>query len=103
MKKRLLCMFLAALFCLALCGCGEARRDGGRGDGAMDILPEVSPMISPDANDGRVTDGDGVIGNGAGADSGQTGAVPSPSTSPDTGSGMSGGQTGTNPSASPKP
>ena len=98
MKKRLICMFLAALLCLALCGCGEARRDGGRGDGAMDILPEVSPMISPDANDG-----DGVIGNGAGADSGQTGAMPSPSASPDTGSGISGGQTGTNPSASPKP
>lgn len=91
MKNRILCILFAVLLCAALCGCGMDRTGNRPGTDNMDILPDVTPMISPDASDGVVTDQDGVIGNGHadGADqnndgygNGTTAASPAPSTSP---------------------
>ena len=48
--------------CLSLCACGMDRETDRPGSGT-DILPDVSPMVSPDVSDGRVQDGDGFIGN----------------------------------------
>ena len=111
MKKRFRCIFFAVLIAAVLCGCGAMRGNNGTNNGDMDILPDVSPMILPDMDEGVVTDHDGIIGNGGqGADNGtQTGMNPSPSPEADNGSmggqtgGQSGGQSGTSPSASPKP
>ena len=94
MKKKLFCMILALVLCAALCACGTMREDRGTQNNDMDILPDVSPMISPDVDDGIVTDGDGTIGNGShGADSS---ASPSamPGTAGNTGSTGSTGNTG---------
>ena len=101
MKKNLLCILFAVLLCLALCGCGSYRTDHGTVNGDMDLLPDVTPMVSPDTNDGVVTDRDGIIGNGQGSDSadnGNDGASPSP----DQDNGMTTMPT-TAPSASPNP
>lgn len=101
MKKNL-CLIFALLLCLALCACGMDRGSDRPGSG-MDILPNVTPMASPDLNDGRVQDGDGIIGNGEGG-AGAT-ASPMPSTSPVPGSSSPMPTTAptTAPSTSPNP
>ena len=111
MKKNL-CLIFALLLCLSLCACGMDRSSDRPGSG-MDILPDVTPMVSPDLNDGRVQDQDGIIGNGEGG-AGAT-ASPMPSAAPNQGQTGSGqgqtgsgqGQTGsmptTAPSTSPNP
>ena len=78
MKKKILCIVLALLLCASFCACGSMRSDHGTTSGDRDILPEASPMISPDRQDGVVTDGDGFIGNGGESSS----PVPDPSASP---------------------
>ena len=84
MKKKLLCLLLALILGLASVGCGMGKKEQTP-SGGVEILPEVSPMPTPDLKDGEVKDGDGVIGNG------ENGTVqPSPSASPV-------------PSASPRP
>lgn len=89
MKNRIIALVFAALLCAALCGCGMDRT-GNRPGTDTDVLPDVTPLISPDVEDGVVTDQDGIIGNGHGngADAGDiNNAVQSPSPSPDGGKG----------------
>ena len=106
MKTKVLCILFAVLLCVALVGCGSNQMDNGGHRDDMNILPDVSPMISPDPADGVVNDQDGVIGNGQhGADSdnndSETGtAVVSPSPANDAGSSA---MPTTAPSASPNP
>ena len=66
MKKKIICLACALLLCLSCCACGQDRTDGRDNSGRTDLLPETSPMVSPDWNDGVVRDQDGVIGNGDG-------------------------------------
>ena len=103
MKKRFFCILLVVLLCAALCACGSDRMyDNNRKDD-MDILPDTSPMLSPDPNDGKVTDQDGIIGNGhSGGTGNRTGGV-TVSPSPSTDVGMNSPKPSASPSASPKP
>ncbi len=100
MKTKSICILLVLLFCLSLCACGMDKAGNTRPSSGMDILPETSPMISPDRSDGVVTDKDGVIGN---ADAGVPGASPTPAASPSPSPSQSGTMPTTAPSASPKP
>ena len=68
MKKTLVLALAAASLCLALCGCGDYRVEPDNSVKEPDIvstpspmLPEISPMITPDVNDGVVKDTDGEI------------------------------------------
>ena len=68
MKKTLVLALAAASLCLALCGCGDYRVEPGNTMKEPDIVstpspmpPEISPMITPDMNDGIVKDTDGEI------------------------------------------
>jgi len=117
MKKKILCVMMALLLCASLCACGDMRQDSATRNDDMDILPDVSPMISPDRQDGEVTDGDGFIGNGENGTSPSPASVstpmPSPSMNPDSSSSAgqngAGSNTGSNAgsnggsNASPKP
>lgn len=80
MKKNL-CLIFALLLCLALSACGMDRSDGRPGSGT-DLLPDVTPMVSPDLNDGRVQDGDGIIGNGEGGAGATASPIPSATGAP---------------------
>ena len=77
MRKTLICMLLVACVCLSLCGCGGMST--GRDNTAVqtpliphnspDLLPEILPMETPNAEDGIVNDQDGEIDeNDTGAD-----------------------------------
>ncbi|MBR3474280.1 MAG: hypothetical protein IKH34_04350 [Oscillospiraceae bacterium] len=88
MKKKLFCLLFALLLSLTAAGCGMDREEE-RPTGGVEILPEASPIATPDMSDGEVRDHDGVIGNGE-----QNTIVPSPSPSP---------MPTTSPSASPQP
>lgn len=101
MKKKSIMIVFILLFCLSLCACGMDRQTGRPADG-MDILPETSPMVSPDWNDGNVTDKDGIIGD---RDTAAPSASPMPSmtASPSPSPTQSGTMPTTAPSASPKP
>lgn len=101
MKKNL-CLIFALLLCLALCACGMDRSEGRPGSG-MDILPDVTPMVSPDLNDGSVQDGDGIIGNGEGGAGATASPMPSATTTPGQNSPMPTTAPTTAPSASPNP
>ena len=65
MKRRIVYSLCAAMLCAVLCGCGNQ----GRGQDDMvvgtPIVPEttplVTPMITPDPEDGYVEDEDGFI------------------------------------------
>ena len=68
MKKTFVLALAAVSLCLALCGCGDYRVAPESGAKEPDIvstpspmLPETSPMITPDVNDGIVKDTDGEI------------------------------------------
>lgn len=101
MKKNL-CLIFALLLCLSLCACGMDRSDNRPGSG-MDILPDVTPMVSPDLNDGRVQDGDGIIGNGEGGAGATASPIPSATPIPGESSSMPTTAPTTAPSASPNP
>ena len=101
--KKILCLFLAIAVCAALCGCGNDRTDHGLMDGDMDLLPDVSPMISPDREDGQVQDQDGIIGNGDGHSSVNGGIQNEVSPSPNPDGGKTSPMPTTAPSASPNP
>ncbi len=101
MKKNLTLIF-ALILCLSLCACGMDRSDGRPGSG-MDILPDVTPMVSPDLNDGSVQDGDGIIGNGEGGAGATASPMPSATTTPGQNSPMPTTAPTTAPSTSPKP
>jgi hypothetical protein len=70
MKNKIIFILIAAFLCMALCGCGMDRTGNRPGTNDRDVLPDVTPMISPDVDDGVVNDHDGIIGNGnsSGAD-----------------------------------
>lgn len=83
MKRSILFVCVFALLCAVLCGCGDYRGDDATTVTPMptpvvtvEPVPEASPMITLNPNDGAVKDTDGVIGNQSGAD-----ASPSPSPS----------------------
>lgn len=104
MKHKILCLLLAALLCLALCGCGSYGTQDGRRPGEMEILPDTSPLIDPDMDDGVVHDHDGIIedhdtGNGH---SGDPDSMTSPSPMPGESTAPTTSPT-TAPSSSPRP
>ena len=86
MKRSLCCICAVMLICALLCGCGSMRmndRDAGTESPAMpsEIVPEMSPIISPGVENGITGDTDGIIerrDNPGAAPS----ASPSPSTDP---------------------
>lgn len=69
MKKTISCVIVAAMLTLILCGCGSFKASGnstgmGNGtgtNGGTENTPAVSPMFTPDVNDGIVNDRDGII------------------------------------------
>lgn len=63
MRNKIICILFAAVLCMILCGCGMDQTGNRPGTNDMDILPDVTPMISPDTQDGVVNDHDGIIGN----------------------------------------
>ena len=80
MKKLIAYAMTAAMLCTLLCGCGSDQYgNGGAYTGTPSVAPQqdttsvptVSPMITPDVEDGIVNDRDGIIGdnNGTGSES----------------------------------
>lgn len=66
MKKAMIHIALVLALAFSLCGCGNAKDKNDLVDNAVPTtLPSptvtVTPMITPDADNGVVTDGDGVI------------------------------------------
>ena len=65
MKKTIACVLIAAMLCLALCGC--ANRNSGYDNSVVgtplipEVSPAVSPMVTPDLDNGTVEDEDGMI------------------------------------------
>ena len=65
MKRSFSYVMIAAMLCLTLCGCGN--QNSGRDDMVFGtpLIPEtspvVSPMVTPDTEDGIVEDEDGLI------------------------------------------
>ena len=65
MRKTIVLMLCAAMLCVCLCGCGS--RDQGNNDLVIgtpvvpEMTPMVSPIITPDMDDGYVDDTDGLI------------------------------------------
>lgn len=65
MRKTIVLMLCAAMLCVCLCGCGN--RDQGNNDMVIgtpvvpEMTPMVSPIITPDVEDGYVDDRDGII------------------------------------------
>lgn len=65
MKKSFAYVMIAAMLCLALCGCGN--QNSGRDDMAVgtpavpEMTPLITPMPTPDVEDGIVEDRDGMI------------------------------------------
>ena len=82
MKKLIACILTLTALSLLLCGCG-AGMDGSSAVVETPVLPmpsvTVSPMPTPDAEDGLVTDRDGFIEGRETEDHTQPGHVqPSP-------------------------
>ncbi len=63
MKQLLLIAFALVFSCVLLCACGGVRGAAPtqHPEASMDLIPEPSPVITPDAADGAVTDRDGII------------------------------------------
>lgn len=65
MRKTIVLMLCAVMLCVCLCGCGS--RDQGNNDLVIgtpvvpEMTPMVSPIITPDMDDGYVDDTDGLI------------------------------------------
>ena len=78
MKRTICFACVFAVLCTLLCGCGSFRDELPVHTPAatMDLLPEISPVLTPDMQDGLVTDRDGVIGDRDPA------AMPAPSAAP---------------------
>lgn len=55
MNKRIISGILTAILCTALSGCGSYQTDEDM------ILPSMPPVLTPDSDDGVVTDRDGFI------------------------------------------
>ncbi len=104
MKRSILLVCVFALLCAVLCGCGDYRNDNlpmETPGATMDLMPEVSPMVSMNPEDGYVRDGDGVIED---SDTGRPTVTVSPMPTTDIAPSASPNQTaGTSQTASPKP
>lgn len=65
MRKTIVYTLCAAMLCAILCGCGNQSQ--GRDDPAVgtpvipNATPMVSPMLTPDPQDGYVDDQDGIM------------------------------------------
>ena len=85
MKKSIAIVCAFALICAVLCGCGEMRADGKPAyespAPAVTVTPEITPMPTPDVNDGIVKDKDGVIEDRDTGSAG-TGGTAAPTASP---------------------
>ena len=105
MRNKIICILFAAFLCMILCGCGMDQTGNRPGTNDMDILPDVTPMISPDTQDGVVNDHDGVIGNshtdGADHDDHNDGGTISGTNGTANGGTNGGTSSGTNGSTSP--
>ena len=77
-------LLIAALCAAALCGCGSLRDDRPTQAPAAtsDLVPEISPMLTPDMNDGIVKDEDGMIEDNEPIGTAVPSASPKPSASP---------------------
>lgn len=65
MKRTIVIVCALAMLCAVLCGCGSYRdeRPVQTPVATMDLIPEVSPVLTPDMDDGIVKDEDGIIEN----------------------------------------
>lgn len=106
MKKLIAYAMSAAMLCTLLCGCGSDQYgNGGAFTTTPSVAPQqdttsvptVSPMLTPDVEDGIVNDRDGIIednnGTGSGSQSSGTngsGTAGSRTSGSGSGSGMSG-------------
>ena len=71
MRKTIVYMLCAAMLCVCLCGCGNQDQGQSQGQGqndmaigtpvVPDMTPMVSPIVTPDLEDGHVDDTDGII------------------------------------------
>ncbi len=86
--KRIIVLLLAALLLLSLTACGDNKTNGNMADPTAS--PSMSPIISPDVDNGTVTDTDGIIGGteepnssaNMGGGTANVGATPSVSANP---------------------
>ncbi len=98
MKRSILLVCVFALLCAVLCGCGDYRNDNlpmETPGATMELMPDTSPMVSMDPEDGVVRDGDGVIED---RDTGKPASAVSPKPTTDIAPSASPNQT-----VSPKP
>ena len=84
MKKVMILVCVLALARSALCGCGSIRDNEPMQTPAatMGMIPEISPVITPDMNDGVVKDQDGLIEDNEAVGTAVPKASPKPSASP---------------------
>ena len=62
MKRLILLALALVMSCLVLCGCGLRDETPLRTPmPTMDLVPEISPVQTPDVDDGLVKDRDGII------------------------------------------
>lgn len=62
MKKRIACIIMAVMVMALLCACGSNRITNDAYT-YPNTVPTVTPIITPDVNDGIVNDRDGIIGD----------------------------------------
>lgn len=69
MKKAIVNIVLTVALACVLCGCGAAKDDKLVDNTVPTALPSptvtVTPMVTPDVDNGAVTDGDGIIDDNA--------------------------------------
>lgn len=61
MKKLMVCLIIAAVLTAALCGCGSDMVDDGSYNAVATPSVTAAPDMTPDIEDGIVTDRDGMI------------------------------------------
>lgn len=88
MKKNIVHIAMALALSFMLCGCGSAKDDSIVDNTVPTALPSptatTAPIVTPDVEDGVITDGDGIIDdNTVDPENTITGSVnPAPSTKP---------------------
>lgn len=65
MKKNIVHIAMALALSLMLCGCGSVKDDSLVDNTVPTVLPSptatTAPIVTPDVDDGVITDGDGII------------------------------------------
>lgn len=65
MKKSIVNIAMALALTFVLCGCGSAKDDNMVDNTVPTAIPSptatIAPIVTPDVDDGLVTDGDGII------------------------------------------